>query len=268
MLQFASRVVSQDDVEDGDVLVHITGVTETFAERAAECIQHIIDASPEFEVKSKAEGGLKIRLKAAEMFAKRIVNKPDRNPHKLLLCFIMVIYLYTQDWVLYKELNSCLRSRDRKRPLPFFPYLRLLLTAFSCIPPSAVTVFRGVKKDLASKFVKDEQAVWWSVTSTTSSLGTLQEEMFLGKSGNRTMFCIASKTFRDIRHYSAIGVEAECLGCLAPASTSTTCWTRATCRLCRPPEVGQHSPREIKVSVFADNVADFDIRRRPTEAND
>jgi hypothetical protein len=36
--------------------------------------------------------------------------------------------------------------------------------------------------------------------------------MFLGKSGKRTMFCIASKTFRDIRHYSAIGVEAECCG--------------------------------------------------------
>jgi hypothetical protein len=124
----------------------------------------------------------------------------------------MAIHLYTQEWVLYKELNACLRSRDRKRLLPFFPYLRLLLTAFSCIPPSAVTVFRGVKKDLAGKFVKGEQAVWWSVTSTTTSMGTLQEDMFLGKSGKRTMFCIASKTFRDIRHYSAIGVEAECCG--------------------------------------------------------
>ena len=212
IVQFASRVVSQDDVEDGDVLVPITGLSKTFAKLAAECIQHIIDASPEFAAKVEAEGGWKIRIKAAEMFAKKIVQKPDRNPHKLLLCFITAIHLYTQEWVLYKELNACLRSRDRKRLLPFFPYLRLLLTAFSCIPPSAVTVFRGVKKDLAGKFVKGEQAVWWSVTSTTSSMGTLQEEMFLGKSGKRTMFCIASKTFRDIRHYSAIGVEAECCG--------------------------------------------------------
>jgi hypothetical protein len=210
--QFASRVVSQDDVEDGDVLVPITGLSKTFAKLAAECIQHIIDASPDFAAKVEAEGGWKIRIKAAEMFAKKIVQKPDRNPHKLLLCFIVAIHLYTQEWVLYKELNACLRSRDRKRLLPFFPYLRLLLTAFSCIPPSAVTVFRGVKKDLTGKFLKGEQAVWWSVTSTTSSMGTLQEEMFLGKSGKRTMFCIASKTFRDIRHYSAIGVEAECCG--------------------------------------------------------
>ncbi len=44
-------------------------------------------------------------------------------------------------------------------------------------------------------------------------------------------------------------------------------------RLCfevlgRPPEVGQGSSREIKVPVFADDVADVDIRRRPTESND
>jgi hypothetical protein len=212
IFQFANRVVSQDDVEDGDVLVPITGLSKTFAKLAAECIQHIIDSSPDFAAKVEAEGGWKIRIKAADMFARKIVKKPERNPYKLLICFIMAIHLYTQEWALYKELNACLRSRDRKRLLPFFPYLRLLLTAFSCIPPSAVTVFRGVKKDLADKFVKGEQAVWWSVTSTTTSMGTLQEEMFLGKSGKRTMFCIASKTFRDIRHYSAIGVEAECCG--------------------------------------------------------
>jgi hypothetical protein len=212
MLQFASRVVSHDDVEDGDVLVPITGVSKTFAKLAADCIQHIIDTSPDFAAKVEAEGGWKMRIKAAEMFARKIVKKPDRNPYRLLTCFIMAIHLYTQEWALYKELNACLRSRDRKRLLPFFPYLRLLLTAFSCIPPSAVTVFRGVKKDLAGKFVKGEQAVWWSVTSTTTSMGTLQEEMFLGKKGKRTMFCIASNTFRDIRLYSAIGVEAECCG--------------------------------------------------------
>ena len=212
IFQFASRVVSQDDVEDGDVLVPITGLSKAFAKLAAECIQHIIDASPDFAAKVEAEGGWKIRIKAAEMFAKKIVQKPDRNPYNLLVCFIMAIHLYTQEWALYKELNACLRSRDLKRLLPFFPYLRLLLTAFSCIPPSAITVYRGVKKDLTGKFVKGEQAVWWSVTSTTTSMGTLQQDMFLGKSGKRTMFCITSKTFRDIRHYSAIGVESECCG--------------------------------------------------------
>ena len=210
LVLFASRVVC--DVDDGDVLVPVTGINAALVKAAKDAVQHIIDANPEFAAKVEAAGGWKMHLKASEMFARKIVNKPDRNPHKLLMCFIMAIHLYTQEWALYKELNACLRSRDRKKLLPFFPYLRLLLTAFSCIPPSAITVFRGVKKDLTGKFIKGEQAVWWSVTSTTSSMGTLQEEMFLGKTGKRTMFCIAAKTFRDVRHYSAIGLEAECCG--------------------------------------------------------
>ena len=63
IVQFASRVVSQDDVEDGDVLVPITGLSKTFAKLAAECIQHIIDASPEFAAKVEAEGGWKICIR-------------------------------------------------------------------------------------------------------------------------------------------------------------------------------------------------------------
>ena len=39
--QFASRVVSEDDVEDGDVLVPVTGLGKTFAKLAAACILHI-----------------------------------------------------------------------------------------------------------------------------------------------------------------------------------------------------------------------------------
>ena len=211
LLQYAGRVVSLE-VDDGDNLAPITGLNKAMVQTAAICVKHIIDTSPEFAAKVEAEGGWKMRIKAAEMFARKIVCKPERNPHKLLSCFVVAIHLYTQEWALYKELNACLRSRDRKKLLPFFPYLRLLLTALSCIPPSAITVFRGVKKDLTGKFVKGEQAVWWSVTSTTTSMGTLQEEMFLGKTGKRTMFCIAAKTFRDVRNYSAIGLEAECCG--------------------------------------------------------
>jgi hypothetical protein len=210
--QFASRVVSQDDVEDGDVLVPIFGLNATPALLALASIRHIVDTCPEFAARVEADGGWTMPVKAAEMFAKKIVDKPNLNPHKLLVCFIMAIHMYTQEWALYKELNARLRSRDRKRLMPFFPYLRLLLTAFTCIPPSASTVFRGVKRDLVSKFKKGEQVIWWSVTSTTTSMGTLQEELFLGKTGKRTMFCISTKSFRDIRHYSAIGIESESCG--------------------------------------------------------
>jgi len=67
-----------------------------------------------------------------------------------------------------------------------------------------------VKKDLAGKFVRGESVTFWSVTSTTFNVEVLQEEMFLGKVGDRTMFTIAAKTVRDIQHYSAMGLtESE-----------------------------------------------------------
>jgi hypothetical protein len=63
LFQFASRVVSEDDVEDGDVLVPVTGLGKTFAKLAAACILHIVDASPEVAAKVEAEGGWKIRIR-------------------------------------------------------------------------------------------------------------------------------------------------------------------------------------------------------------
>ena len=48
-----------------------------------------------------------------------------------------------------------------------------------------------MKKDLAAKFVRGESVTFWSVTSTTFNVEVLQEEMFLGKVGDRTMFTIA-----------------------------------------------------------------------------
>ena len=86
------------------------------------------------------------------------------------------------------------------------------MTALSCIPASSLNVcdiaplalllvgapltplpcrYRGVKKDLAAKFVRGESVTFWSVTSTTFNVEVLQEEMFLGKVGDRTMFTIA-----------------------------------------------------------------------------
>ena len=44
------------------------------------------------------------------------------------------------------ELNARLRSRDRQQLLPFFPYLRLLLTALSCIPPSTIAVYAALRR--------------------------------------------------------------------------------------------------------------------------
>ena len=44
---------------------------------------------------------------------------------------IGALRLYTAESELYPRMNALLRARDRKALLPFFPYLRLLLTAWT-----------------------------------------------------------------------------------------------------------------------------------------
>ena len=95
LINFASRVISGD--EPGDNLVPIIGLTRAFLRGAADSIQHIIDNCPEFAAKAADEGGFKMRVKAAEMFARKIFSNPAKNPHKLLRAFIAAIHLYTQE---------------------------------------------------------------------------------------------------------------------------------------------------------------------------
>ena len=95
LINFASRVISGDEL--GDNLVPIIGLTRALLKGAADCIQHIIDNCPEFAAKAADEGGFKMRIKAAEMFARKICGNAAKNPHKLLHAFIAAIHLYTQE---------------------------------------------------------------------------------------------------------------------------------------------------------------------------
>jgi hypothetical protein len=68
-----------------------------------------------------------------------------------------------------------------------------------------------VKASLGSKFEVGDEKTWWSFSSTTSSINVLQNEMFLGKSGERTIFNIDATCVFDISKYSAIPSESELL---------------------------------------------------------
>ena len=119
------------------------------------------------------------------------------------------IYLYTQDTPVYRILNSALRERNRAVLLPFFPYLRLLLSALHCLPALSMHVYRGVRGDYRDKYVLGKEFVWWACTSTTANLGALSNPMFLGKDGHRTKFAINTHCAFDIRQYSAFSNEDE-----------------------------------------------------------
>ena len=92
------------------------------------------------------------------------------------------------------------------------------MTALHKMPPSAKTLYRGVKKalsQLSQQFDKGKPVVWWSVTSTASHISVLENEQFLGKSGSRCLFTIHSTSSRDIQRYSAMATK-ECEFVLMP----------------------------------------------------
>lgn len=84
------------------------------------------------------------------------------------------------------------------------------MAALHKIPPSAKTLYRGVRKalsQLSQKFEKGKPVVWWAVTSTASHVSVLENEQFLGKIGNRCLFTITSASSRDIQRYSAMSTK-------------------------------------------------------------
>ncbi|CAF4220652.1 unnamed protein product [Rotaria sp. Silwood2] len=59
-----------------------------------------------------------------------------------------------------------LRDRDRLQLKPWFPYLKLFITALFKIEPCvAKVVWRGVKADLHSKYHRGERYTWWAFSS-------------------------------------------------------------------------------------------------------
>ncbi|CAF1385445.1 unnamed protein product [Didymodactylos carnosus] len=126
------------------------------------------------------------------------------------------IMLYSMGWTpedqcLYIALNATLRSEDREKLMPWLSYLKLLLTALQQLPSERGTVFRGIKSDLRNEYRKDSTIVWWAFSSSTTSIGVLNEELFLGKEGKRTMFAIKCSSGKDIQKHSYFPSENEIL---------------------------------------------------------
>ena len=133
------------------------------------------------------------------------------------------IRLYTMEWEsndrsLYKVLNTTLRLKGENRLeklKSWRQYLRLFLHALFRLPPQQATVYRGVKIDQSNRYKETETYVWWAFSSSTTSLTVLNSPLFLGKTGQRTMFNIECKSARDIRNHSDMPHEDELL--LPPA---------------------------------------------------
>jgi hypothetical protein len=127
------------------------------------------------------------------------------------------IYLYTMEWndgnrSLYSILNNTLKTADRKDLRPWFKYLKLFLTALVKIPYTPPqTVWRGIRQSRSDEFPQGAQVTWWAFSSTTKSLSVLENDLYLGKIGDRTLFSIETFNGRNIRAHSYFDTEEEIL---------------------------------------------------------
>ena len=144
-------------------------------------------------------------------------ERPEKPADGLTIDESAAIRLYTIEWEephpsLYSMLNSALDTADRKHLRPYFKYLKLFLTALvklPCVQPQ--TVWRGVTQDLSAKYPPDTLVKWWAFSSTTAELTVLRNNIYLGNSGNRTLFSVEAINGRTIRAHSHFDDENEIL---------------------------------------------------------
>lgn len=142
---------------------------------------------------------------------------PEKPPDKLTIDESASIRLYTMEWEkphrsLYSMLNATLKTSDRNDLRPYFKYLKLFMTALAKLPcVSQQAVWRGVTKDLSADFSPGTFVTWWSFSSCTTTMTVLNNNMYLGKTGARTLFSVETINGRTIRAHSHFVTEDEIL---------------------------------------------------------
>ncbi|CAF4016817.1 unnamed protein product, partial [Rotaria sp. Silwood1] len=192
--------VSDISQEPHEMLMPITGYEDVPLESLENAVEPLVHLLP--------------KVQSFACAAKEKCKKPPADG--LTLDESAAIMLYSMGWkphdkCLYIALNATLRSRDREKLQPWFLYLKLFLTALSRIPSKNRFVFRGVKQNLRDQYPKGATITWWGFSSCTTSIEVLQSELFLGKTGTRTMFTIECNSGKDISKHSFYPKEEEIL---------------------------------------------------------
>ena len=141
----------------------------------------------------------------------------EQPPDGLTIDESAAIRLYTIEWKrphrsLYSMLNRTLKKDDREHLRPYYKYMKLFLTALAklpCVPP--LTVWRGVTKNASSEFPPGTRVTWWAFSSCTTELTVLENNMYLGNTGNRTLFSVEAINGRTVRAHSHFDTEDEIL---------------------------------------------------------
>ncbi|CAF1309571.1 unnamed protein product [Adineta steineri] len=142
---------------------------------------------------------------------------PEQPPDQLTVDESAAIRLYTIEWdapyrSLYSMLNFHLKNNDKEKLVPYFKYIKLLVTGLvklPCIPP--LTVWRGVTKNLSAEFPPGTKVTWWAFSSCTTEMTVLENNMYLGNQGDRTLFSVEVMNGRTIKAHSHFVTEDEIL---------------------------------------------------------
>jgi hypothetical protein len=152
------------------------------------------------------------------VYVQKALDETPENPSDALtIDESAAIRLYTIEWPrphrsLYSMLNHTLKKGDRKDLRPYFRYMKLFLTALvklPCVP--ALTIWRGVTKDLSEEFPPGTPVTWWAFSSCTTELTVLENHMYLGDTGSRTLFSVEAINARTVRDHSHFVTEDEIL---------------------------------------------------------
>ena len=111
-------------------------------------------------------------------------------------------------------LNKLLWQENMSLLDPFMDYLWLLMHGLSKCPRLTIPlVYRGVRNGVGSTYNVDDVITWCSFSSCTTRAKALENDTFLGMSGERTEFHITLTTnrARSIRHLSVMPDEEEIL---------------------------------------------------------
>ena len=117
------------------------------------------------------------------------------------------IYLYSMPTSIFSRLNEALRAEDRHALEPWFPFLKLFITALEKLPSRKQTIWRGVSGDVGSIFDDGDMQIWWNVTSCSSDLSVVKKYLV----ENSTLFIIEASHGKDISSYSTFPEEKEIL---------------------------------------------------------
>ena len=115
---------------------------------------------------------------------------------------------------LYADMNNKSYDKDRSLFTPYSQYMVGLVKHMKGIEvyPNH-QVFRGVKVDLRDQYPQGRKVTWHGFCSTTKSAKVLENPLFCGEVGKRTIFAIqlTQGQAREISRYSLVESEDEIL---------------------------------------------------------